>query len=116
MNWSRRLDFLHRGDAAPPRLALHERQRAQILAVEPQQIEGDEAHGLPARSISMKIGRPVSSAQMISPSRMASLTRRAGAGGERTMSRRIIMLRASHAVNSAAVSGLALSCAPDRFR
>jgi hypothetical protein len=28
-----------------PRLALNERQRVQILAVKPEQIEGDEAHG-----------------------------------------------------------------------
>jgi hypothetical protein len=48
-----------------PLLSLNERQRAEILAIQPGQIEGDEATWMTARSISRKIGRPVSSAQMI---------------------------------------------------
>ena len=35
-------------EAPQPRLALHKRQRAQILAVEPQHIEGDDAHRVSA--------------------------------------------------------------------
>ena len=42
---------------AEPLLPLEERQRAQILAVEPEQIEGDEAHGQPRSRVTAVTSR-----------------------------------------------------------